>query len=448
MVQRKTLTFDPYKGYMGGIWLSFWGYILPEEIDMARLVKPLTATQIQNAKPRDAVYKMFDGGGLFLQVTPPGGKHWKMKYRQENGKENLLSFGPYPAVTLEQARRMRDEAKSRKAQGVDPAGARRKEKADRVKQSENTFEAVAKDWLDVHSTKVKPKTVHEIIVALRRHILPLIGGTPVRELKAPDFLDMLRRLEASGQRSAVTKSSIVCGQVMRFAVATGRADFDPLPSLRGSLKTYKKEHFAATTDPKQFGRILRAIHSYSGSFIVGSALKMAPYVFVRPGELQFARWADMDLEACEWRYTAGKTDTPHIVPLAPQVMAILKALHSFTGQGEWVFTNLWLRNKPIGKMSLTAALRFMGIGREETTVHGFRATARTLLDEVLGERYDLIEQQLAHTVRDPNGRAYNRTTHLAERKRMMERWATYCDSLRDTIEEDKAGQNFSTAPAV
>jgi integrase len=175
---------------------------------------------------------------------------------------------------------------------------------------------------------------------------------------------------------------------------------------------------------------------------------MAPYVFVRPGDLQHARWDDMDLEACEWRYTAGKTDTPHIVPLAPQVMAILKDLHPLTGHGEWVFTNLRANNRPIGRMSLTAALRFMGIGGEETTLHGFRATARTLLDEVLGERYDLIEMHLAHKVRDPNGRAYNRTTHLAERKRMMERWATYCDSLRDAVEEDKPVRNAVTTPAV
>lgn len=398
---------------------------------MARLVKPLTTTQIQNAKPRKAMYKMFDGGGLFLQVTPAGGKHWKMKYRKDGGKEGLLSFGAYPAVTLEQARKMRDEAKARKAAGVDPGEARRKEKANRVKQAANTFEAVAMAWLEVHATKIKQQSIHDITTTLRRHVFPLIGRMPVRELKAPDFLDMLRRLESLGNRSAVRKSSIVCGQVMRFAVATGLADFDPLPSLRGSLKTYKTEHFAAITDPVQFGRLLRAVHSYSGSFVIGCALKIAPYVFVRPSELRFARWADIDLEACEWRYIAGKTETPHIVPLAPQVMAILKELHPFTGHGEWVFPSLWIKNRPIGKMSLTAALRFMGIGEEETTIHGFRATARTLLDEVLKERYEFIEQQLAHKVRDPNGRAYNRTVHLEERTRMMCRWADYLDALRD-----------------
>jgi integrase len=197
------------------------------------------------------------------------------------------------------------------------------------------------------------------------------------------------------------------------------------------MKAYKKKHLAAMTDPKDVGRLLRAIWSYPGSFVVSCALKIAPYVFVRPGELQHARWADIDFETCEWRYTTPKTDTPHIVPLAPQVVEILKELHILTGQGEYVFPAGWRKNQPMGKTTILAALRGMGITQEEMTPHGFRAMARTLLDEVLGERYDLIEQQLAHMVRDPNGRAYNRTVHLAERKRMMSRWATYLDGLRE-----------------
>jgi integrase len=196
------------------------------------------------------------------------------------------------------------------------------------------------------------------------------------------------------------------------------------------MKAYKGKHLAAMTDPKDVGRLLRAIWSYPGSFVVSCALKMAAYVFVRPGELQQARWADIDFATCEWRYTTAKTNTPHIVPLAPQVMEILKELHRQTGQGEYVFPRGWEKHKPMGKTTMLAALRSMGIAQEEMTPHGFRAMARTLLDEVLGERYDLIEQQLAHMVRDPNGRAYNRTVHLAERKRMMSRWAGYLDGLR------------------
>ena len=401
---------------------------------MARLVKPLTATQVANAKPKVNMYKMFDGGGLFLQVNPSGGKHWKMKYRKNDGKEGLLTFGGYPAVSLEQARKMRDEARTHKATGADPGEVKRKEKAERVSIARNTFEAVTREWMEVHSTKVKPQTLHIYKVLLEKTVFPLIGKRPIREMKAPDFLEMLRRLEEQGQLYSAKRISIVCGLIMRFAVATGRADIDPLPSLRGSLKAHKTTHLASTTDPKQVGRLLRMIHAYPGSFVVSCALKIAPYVFVRPGELQHARWEDIDLETCEWRYTTSKTNTPHIVPLAPQVMEILKDLHGLTGHGEWVFPALYQKGEPMGKTSMLAALRGMGIGPDEMTPHGFRAMARTLLDEVLGERYDLIEMQLAHMVRDPNGRAHNRTVHLAERKRMMARWASYLDELRLSVD--------------
>ena len=400
---------------------------------MARLVKPLTATQVANAKAKANMYKMFDGGGLFLQVNPSGGKHWKMKYRKNDGKEGLLTFGSYPAVTQEQARNMRDEAKSQKAVGVDPGVARREEKAERMTVAKNTFEAVTREWMEVHATKVKPQTLHIYKVLLEKSVFPLIGKMPIREMKAPDFLEMLRRLESQKQLYSVKRISIVCGLIMRFAVATGRADADPMPSLRGSLKAHKTKHLASTTDPKQVGRLLRTIDAYQGSFVVSCALKIAPYVFVRPGELQHARWEEIDLEACEWRYTTSKTNTPHIVPLAPQVMKILKDLHDLTGHQEWVFPSMRQRGEPMGKTTILAALRAMGITDEEMTPHGFRAMARTLLDEVLGERYDLIEHQLAHMVRDPNGRAYNRTVHLAERKRMMERWANYLDELRADV---------------
>lgn len=402
---------------------------------MARLVKPLTATQVGNAKPKATMYKMFDGGGLFLQVNPSGGKHWKMKYRKNDGKEGLLTFGSYPAVTLEQARKMRDEARTHKATGADPGEVKRKEKAERVSIAKNTFEAVTREWMEVHGTKVKPQTMHIYKVLLEKSVFPLIGKRPIREMKAPDFLEMLRRLEEQGQLYSAKRISIVCGLIMRFAVATGRADIDPLPSLRGSLKAHKTKHLASTTDPKQVGRLLRTIDAYPGSFVVSCALKIAPYVFVRPGELQHARWEEIDFETCEWRYTTSKTNTPHIVPLAPQVMAILKDLHDLTGHQEWVFPSMRQRGEPMGKTTILAALRAMGVTDEEMTPHGFRAMARTLLDEVLGERYDLIEHQLAHMVRDPNGRAYNRTVHLAERKRMMTRWADYLDELRADVSQ-------------
>ena len=400
---------------------------------MARLVKPLTATQIANAKPRQSMYKMFDGGGLFLQINPSGGKHWKMKYRKDDGKEALLSFGKFPEVSLEQARKKRDEARSLKAEGHDPGEVKRRQKAEKVERAKNTFEAVARAWMEIHATKVKPQTMDYMRQLLENSILPLIGKSPVKNLKAPDFLDVLRRIEAQGHLCTSKKAKSVCSMVMCFAVAEGLADVDPIPSLRYSLKAYKKGHYAAMTEPKEVGRLLRSIWAYTGTYVVSSAMRMAPYVFVRPGELRQARWADIDLEACEWRYIVPKTETPHIVPLAPQVMAILKDLYPLTGKDEYVFPSLRQNNRPINRGTLVAALRCMGIGTDEMTTHGFRAIARTLLDEVLGERYDLIEHQLAHVVRDPNGRAYNRTQHLSERRRMMERWANYLDELRADV---------------
>ena len=400
---------------------------------MARLIKPLTAVQVQNAKPKDSMYKMFDGGGLFLQVNPSGGKYWKMKYRKADGKDGLLTFGGYPEISLEQARRMRDEARAQRASGLDPGIVRQEEKAERRTRASNTFEAVSREWMEVHATKVKAQTLHIYRVLLEKSVFPLIGKRPIAEMKAPDFLALLRRLEEQKQLYSVKRISIVCGMIMRFAVAAGKAEADPTPALRGSLKAHKTKHLAAMTDPKQVGRLLRTIDAYPGSFVVSTALKIAPYVFVRPGELQLARWEDIDFDACEWRYTTSKTNTPHIVPLVPQVMKLLQELYAFTGNGEWVFPSQRQKGGPMGKTSMLAALRSMGIRDEEMTPHGFRAMARTLLDEVLGERYELIEHQLAHMVRDPNGRAYNRTVHLAERRRMMERWAQYLDELRADV---------------
>jgi integrase len=402
---------------------------------MAKLIKPLTAVQIKNAKPKEALYKLFDGGGLFLQVNPTGGKYWKMKYRKDNGKEGLLTFGKYPAVSLEQARKKRDEARSQKAAGLDPAEAKRQEKEERVSRYKNTFEAVALAWMDVHSTKVTPQTMNNHRRILKKHVFPSIGAIPIKNLKAPNFLEMLRRIEATGYLFMAKRSRILCSLVMRYAVAIGIVEFDPLPSLRGSLKVPVAKHRAAVLDPKELGRILRAIDTYGGSFIVLCALKMLPYLFVRPGELYKACWEEINFDTCEWRYTTHKTGTPHIVPLSSSVMALLKQLHSLTGQGEYVFPAIYKKEGTINKGTIHFAMRHVGIQKEMACPHGFRATARTLLEEVLEERYDLIEHQLAHTVRDPNGRAYNRTQHLPERKRMMERWAMYLDNLRAGIDE-------------
>ena len=346
---------------------------------MARLIKPLTATQVSNAKPKAKMYKLFDGGGLFLQVNPSGGKHWKMKYRKNDGKESLLTFGSFPAVSLEQARKMRDEAKSQMALGIDPGIARQEAKAERTNRARNTFEAVTREWMEIHTTKIRPQSVHRYEVELDKFVYPIIGKRPIAEMKGPDFLAMLHGIEAQGRLYAAKRVAILCGMIMRFAVATGRAEYDPLPSVRGSLRAHKTKHHAAMTDPKEVGRLLRTIDAYPGGLVVSSALKIAPYVFVRPGELQQAKWADIDFDVCEWRYTTSKTGTPHIVPLVPQVMKILNTLYAYTGHQEWVFPHQWQKGKPMAKTALLAALRSMGITGEEMTPHGFRAMARTLL---------------------------------------------------------------------
>ena len=346
----------------------------------------------------------------------------------------MLSLGSFPDVSLEQARKLREKARAQKAAGLDPGQVKQAEKLERLQQARNTFEAIATEWLEVHATKVAPETIRGYESVFRAYVFPLIGKVPVKELKAPAFLDVLRRIEALGRFVVRKHVYSGCSLTMRFAVATGRAEYDPLPSLRGSLKSYKPKHFAAITDPVDLGRLLRLIWMYHGSFTIQSALKIAPYVFTRPGELHCARWADIDFTACEWRYTVSKTNTPHIVPLAPQVISILKELHPLTGHTPFVFPNLIQRTtqtRSISKNALLYALRALGVSDTEMTPHGFRAIARTLLDEVLGERYDLIEHQLAHKVRDPNGRAYNRTQHLPERHRMMKRWAVYLDNLRE-----------------
>jgi len=409
---------------------------------MARLIKPLTATQIGNARAREKNYKMFDGGGLFLLVTPAGGKHWKMKYRQANGKEGLLSFGAWPALSPEQARRRRDEAKSQLLSGQDPAELKRQKKAELRSQARNTFRAVAGAWLELARAKVMPQSLGNYKTILDKYLLPPLGDIPIKYLRPGDFLEAFRRVEARGAIATARKASQLCSSIMRYAIALGIAKIDPMPSVNILLKPYRARHFPAIIDPAALGRLLCRMEAYGtgkSSGIVRIAMRIMPYIFVRTTELTHAKWADINLETCEWRYTASKTDTPHIVPLAPQVVALLRELRARTGDGEFAFPNARDKRRPISEVTMIGALRRMGVRRDEMTVHGFRATARTLLEEVLGERYDLIEHQLAHSVRDPNGRAYNRTAHLAERTRMMVRWADYLDGLRETAKRE--GEN-------
>ncbi|OFZ88023.1 MAG: integrase [Betaproteobacteria bacterium RIFCSPLOWO2_12_FULL_62_58] len=393
----------------------------------------LTNTAIQKAKPRAKAFKLFDGGGLYLEVSPTGGKWWRLKYRFD-GKEKRLSLGVYPDVGLKDARERRDEARKLLADGIDPSENRKAAKSVRADRAANSFEVVTREWFAKYSTNWAEIHSDRIIRRFERDIFPWIGGRPIAEVTAPELLATVRKIEARGALETAHRALGACGQVFRYAVATGRAQRDPSGDLRGALPPFKGEHFAAITDPKRVGQLLREIDGYQGTFTVKCALRLAPLVFVRPGELRRAQWGDIDLDAAEWRYTVTKTDTPHIVPLSTQAVAILRELHGLTGGGQYVFPGGRSPKRPMSDNAILAALRRMGIGKDEMSGHGFRAMARTILAEVLGVRPDLIEHQLAHAVRDPNGRAYNRTAHLPERRKMMQQWADYLDNLKGGAE--------------
>lgn len=389
----------------------------------------LTDTTIRNAKPGQKPVKLFDERGLFLIVTPTGGKWWRLKYRFE-GKEKLLSLGTYPDVSLKDARDRRDTARKHLADGIDPSANRKAQKSLREGQAANSFEAVSREWYEKNSRNWVDSHGSRIIRRLERDIFPNLGKRPIAEIAPPELLQVIRRIEDRGALETAHRALGNCGQVFRYAVATGRAARDPSADLRGALPPVKGEHFAAVTEPQQAGEILRAIDAYQGTATVSCALRLAPLVFVRPGELRAAEWAHIDLDAAEWRYTVTKTGTPHIVPLSTQAIAILREIHPLTGAGRFVFPSARAGSRPMSDNAILAAMRRMGIGKEEMSGHGFRAMARTILDEVMGVRPDLIEHQLAHAVKDPNGRAYNRTAHLAERRKMMQQWADYLDKLR------------------
>ena len=400
----------------------------------------LSDTSIRNAKPREKPFKVYDGEGLYLQVTPSGGKWWRLKYRFAD-KEKLLSLGTYPKIGLKEARALRTAGLKLVANGVDPSENRKATKAAKVERDANSFEVIAREWLGKFSATWVPSHGDRIIARFDRDIFPKMGGRPIAEINAPELLAVVRHIEKRGALETAHRALGDCGRVFRYAVATGRAERDPSGDLRGALTPVKGEHFAAVTEPSNVGALLRALNGYQGTFTVAAALRLAPLVFVRPGELRKALWAEIDLDAAEWRYHVTKTETHHIVPLARQAVEILRELHPLTGHGLYVFPGARSNGRPMSDNAILAALRRMGISKEEMSGHGFRAMARTIFDEVLNVRVDLIEHQLAHAVRDANGRAYNRTAHLPERKKMMQQWADYLGGLAgDNVIAGKFGK--------
>jgi integrase len=391
----------------------------------------LTDKAIRALKPLDKPYKASDGLGLYLLIQPTGSRLWRFKYRHR-GKEGVESLGAYPDVSLALARQKRDELRRLRATGVDLAAHRRAIKAAQTEASTNSFRVIGDEWYEKQSLAWAPKHAVKIIERLRRDVYPWLGSRPIMEISPTEILAVLRRIESRGAIETAYRALGDISAIARYAIATQRALSDPCRDLRGALSPRKMEkHFSAITDPKKIPDLLNRIDGYHGTLVVRCALRLAPLVFVRPGELRTAKWADIDLDAAEWRFTASKTKQPHLVPLSTQAVAILRELHPLTGRREYVFPGERSPLRPMSENTVNVALRSLDVRKEEMSGHGFRAMARTVLDEVLKFPAHLVEAQLAHAVRDANGRAYNRTTHIAERRVMMQQWANYLDALRE-----------------
>jgi integrase len=406
---------------------------------MAKRVLPLSEGDVKTAKAGEKQFTLFDGQGLFLLVTPSGGKLWRFKYRLD-GKARLMSFGSYPDVGLAEAREKRAAARKQVSSGIDPCVIR-KAARDAKAAGEDSFELVAREWHQRTAPEWAATHAKTQIERMERDLFPWLGNRPMGEIEAPELLDVLRRIEGRGAVETAHRVKTICGQVFRYAIATGRAKRDPAADLRGALKAVISKSHAAIVAPAQFADLLRSIDGYQGSFVVSCALRLAPLVFVRPGELRHAEWSEIDLDAGDWNIPyakmkatrtekAKRKNDMHLVPLSRQAVDLLRELRPLTGGGRYVFPSVRSGDRPITDNTVLAALRRLGYAKEEVTGHGFRATARTILDEVLQVRPDLIEHQLAHAVKDPNGRAYNRTSFLPERRQMMQLWSDYLDGLK------------------
>lgn len=396
----------------------------------------LTDVAIRSAKPQAKPFKLFDSGGLHLLITPTGGKWWRWKYRFA-GKEKALSFGVYPDVTLKSAREKRDAARQQLAAGIDPGEARKAEKV--AQAGAESFEAIAREWYAKFSPGWEASHGDRIFRRLENDIFPWLGKRPIGEIKAPEMLAVLHRIESRGALETAHRALQNCGQVFRYAVATGRAERDPTRDLKGALPPPKEKHHASITDPKRIAELLRAIDAYQGYFVTKCALRLAPLVFVRPGELRRAEWPEVDLEKAEWRIPAKrmKMRELHIVPLARQAVDILRELEPLTNRvfpsrpnaPRYLFPSARTHERPMSENAVLAALRRMGYTKEEMTGHGFRSMASTLLHEQ-GWNHQAIERQLAHAERNAVSAAYNFAEHLAERRKMMQAWADYLDGLK------------------
>ena len=397
---------------------------------------PLTDTAARNAKA-DAGgkdIKLSDAGGLFLLVKPNGAKYWRLSYRHL-GKQKTLAVGVYPTVTLKDARDAREEAKRLLSQGIDPSAHRQQTKALKLELAGNSFEAITREWLAMRTPLWSASNALKVCRSFEADLFPWLGHRPITDISAPDLLAVFRRIEARGAIETAHRAKQRTGEVFRYAIATGRAERDPVPDLRGALTPVRQRHFPTVTDPKRIGEILRLMDSYKGTLVVRCALRLSPMVFVRPGNLRHAEWAEIDLDAAEWRIPAEKMKSgdKHTVPLASQAVEVLRELQPLTGRGRYVFPSARAGGRPMSDNAILVALRTIGIPKDELVGHGFRGMASTVLHEQ-GWNTEVIERQLAHAERNKVKAAYNHAQHMPERKRMMQAWADYLDGLRNGAE--------------
>lgn len=392
----------------------------------------LTTTAIRNAKSTDRAYKLYDVAGLFIQITPSGGKWWRFKYRFD-GKEKLLSLGTYPEISLSEARQRRDDARKLLAQDppINPSDVRKAKKASRKGSAANSFEVIAREWATSHMKNKAESHKNKVLRRFELYLFPWIGSNPIADITAPQILEVLRRIEKRGILETAHRTLQTAGQVFRYAVQTGRTLRDVTVDLKGALPPTTTKHMAAFTEPADVADLLNAIDSFKGTVTVQCALRLAPLVFVRPSELRTAKWENINLATGEWKYLVSKTKTDHLVPLPTQAVEILREIYLFSGHNEYVFQNGRSPKRPMSEAAINAALKRMGFDtKTQITGHGFRAMARTILHERLNIDPHIIEHQLAHKVPDTLGAAYNRTKFIDQRKVMMQRWADYLDELK------------------
>jgi integrase len=388
----------------------------------------LSDTQIKNVKPKDKPQKLFDGNGMHLLIKTTGSKLWRFDYRF-NKSRKTISLGVYPDVSLKEARKRLTGARELVANGIDPSVHRKIQKDDADK---NSFEAVAREWFSKNSPNWAKSHSSKIINRLKKDIFPWLGSHTISEIKAPELLAILRRVENRGALETAHRIHQNCGQIFRYAIATGRAERDPAADLKGALPPTKAKHHASITDPIKIGELLRVVDGYQGELTTKCALQIAPQVFVRPGELRHAEWSEFNFDTNEWRISPDKMKMKvvHIVPLSEQVLSIFSELHPLTGRGRYVFPGVRSSSRPMSENTVNGALRRMGYTKDEMTGHGFRSMASTRLNE-MGWNRDAIERQLAHSERDGVRAAYNYAEHLDERRKMMQSWSDYLEKLKN-----------------